>query len=82
MRTCLIAVDMQNDFLPGGAIPVEDGDQIIDPLVKLAKAVDLVIASRDWHPSDHCSFDTYTPHCIQDTAGARIGALHHQQGHR
>jgi nicotinamidase/pyrazinamidase len=76
MRTCLICCDVQADFLPGGALPVPDGNAVIAPLVKLASEMDLVIVSRDWHPKNHFSFRTQNgtqpPHCIQDTAGARI----------
>jgi nicotinamidase/pyrazinamidase len=78
MKTALIIVDVQNDFLPGGKLAVSEGNTIIGPLVTLAKEMDLVIASRDWHPSNHCSFHThggpYPPHCIQDTQGARINS--------
>ena len=72
MRTALIAVDVQNDFLPGGALAVRDGDAVIEPLVEVAQHVDLVVASRDWHPAGHVSFRTWPEHCVQDTKGARI----------
>jgi nicotinamidase/pyrazinamidase len=53
----LILVDLQNDFLPGGALAVKEGDQII-PVINdlLKKKFDIVIATKDWHPSDHESF--------------------------
>lgn len=72
LRTCLIAVDVQADFLPGGALAVPDGDSIIKPLIEVADSVDLVVASRDWHPKDHPSFHQWGPHCVQKTPGARI----------
>lgn len=75
-KTCLIAVDVQNDFLPGGSIEVPEGDQVIAPLVKLAEGSDLIIAVGDLHPDDHCSFirqgGVFAPHCIKGTKGARI----------
>jgi len=52
----LILVDIQNDFLPGGALEVKDGDQIIPYVNGIANAFDLVVATQDWHPKDHGSF--------------------------
>lgn len=75
MKTALIAVDVQNDFITRGSQSAHpDAERIVDPLVKVGKEVDLVVASRDWHPKGHFSFKTsgLGPHCIQDTAGARI----------
>jgi len=55
--TALILVDIQNDFLPGGALPVKEGDQIIPLANKLLNhQFDLKIATKDWHPTDHGSF--------------------------
>lgn len=55
MRT-LIIIDMQNDFIPGGALAVPGGDQIISTVNELQKKFDLVIATQDWHPAGHASF--------------------------
>ena len=53
----LIVVDVQNDFLPGGTLSVKEGNQIIPVLNDLLKKkFDLIIATKDWHPKDHCSF--------------------------
>ncbi len=52
----LILVDIQNDFLPGGALPVPEGDQIIPVVNRIQPHFDLVVATQDWHPSDHGSF--------------------------
>ncbi|HEY5369544.1 MAG TPA: bifunctional nicotinamidase/pyrazinamidase [Hanamia sp.] len=52
----LIIVDIQNDFLPGGALAVENGDVVIPVINKLQSQFDLVIATQDWHPADHESF--------------------------
>jgi nicotinamidase/pyrazinamidase len=52
----LLIVDFQNDFTPGGALPVEHGDEIAAPINALAERFELVVATRDWHPPDHGSF--------------------------
>jgi nicotinamidase/pyrazinamidase len=52
----LIIVDVQNDFLPGGALAVKDGDAVIPVINNLQKKFDLVVATQDWHPADHKSF--------------------------
>ncbi|WP_052494180.1 isochorismatase family protein [Nitrosospira sp. NpAV] len=78
----LILVDVQNDFLPGGSLPVPDGNEIIPVLnryVALFHAHGLpIFATRDWHPSDHCSFlqqgGPWPPHCVAATPGAAFPA--------
>lgn len=57
----LIIVDVQNDFLPGGALAVKEGDAIIPVINTLQKKFDLVVATQDWHPSDHKSFASSHP---------------------
>jgi nicotinamidase/pyrazinamidase len=52
----LIIVDVQNDFLPGGALAVKEGDQIIPLINRLQSKFDLIVATQDWHPKDHGSF--------------------------
>jgi nicotinamidase/pyrazinamidase len=52
----LIMADIQNDFLPTGALPVPEGDQIIPVVNRLQSLFELVIAIQDWHPADHKSF--------------------------
>jgi len=52
----LIIVDLQNDFLPGGALPVPHGDEVIPLANELQRHFELVLATQDWHPSDHGSF--------------------------
>ena len=58
MSRALVIVDFQNDFCPGGALAVPDGDAIAGRLNELAGSgeFDLVVATRDWHPPDHGSF--------------------------
>ncbi|HTV42691.1 MAG TPA: bifunctional nicotinamidase/pyrazinamidase [Candidatus Sulfotelmatobacter sp.] len=57
----LILVDIQNDFLPGGALAVPNGDQIIPGVNRLQLAFPLVVATQDWHPANHGSFATNHP---------------------
>ena len=57
----LILVDLQNDFLPGGALPVPHGDEVIPLANELQQRFDLVVATKDWHPPDHGSFATNHP---------------------
>jgi len=74
----LLIVDVQNDFCPGGALPIGHGDEVVPILNRwIEKAVAAgvpVYASRDWHPVGHISFresgGPWPPHCIQDTNGA------------
>jgi nicotinamidase/pyrazinamidase len=71
---------MQKDFLPGGALPVDNGDEIIpvlnDYIRRFKDANANVLASRDWHPPNHVSFKSqgglWPPHCVQQTLGARF----------
>ena len=52
----LIVIDVQNDFCPGGALAVQDGDQVVDPINKMIGDFDHVILTQDWHPEGHLSF--------------------------
>ena len=52
----LIIVDLQNDFLPGGALPVPHGDEVIPIANEVQRHFHLVVATKDWHPPDHGSF--------------------------
>lgn len=78
----LLVVDVQYDFLPGGALGVPDGDQVIPLLNRYLEAFHAqalpVYATRDWHPPDHCSFvsrgGSWPPHCIAGSDGARIAS--------
>jgi nicotinamidase/pyrazinamidase len=76
----LLVVDIQYDFLPGGALAVADGDKIL-PVVntwidEAGKNHIPIFASRDWHPTNHISFKErggpWPPHCIQNTKGAKF----------
>ncbi len=76
----LLVTDVQNDFLPGGALPVPQGAQVIPVLNVYARKFQEsganIFASRDWHPANHVSFKTqggpWPPHCVQETEGAKF----------
>lgn len=76
----LILVDVQKDFCPGGALAVDEGDEVVPVLnAWMQEAVRngaFLAASRDWHPKDHISFHErggpWPPHCIQGTEGAEF----------
>ena len=57
----LLLIDIQNDFLPGGALAVPEGDQIIPLVNQLQEKFDLVVATQDWHPANHKSFASNHP---------------------
>jgi len=59
--TALILVDLQNDFVPGGALAVRDGDQVVPVANRIMSHFELVVASKDWHPADHLSFASQHP---------------------
>lgn len=79
----LIVVDVQNDFLPGGALAVAEGDHVVPLINRYVERFSArglpVAATRDWHPSNHCSFTAqggpWPPHCVAGTAGAAFAPL-------
>jgi nicotinamidase/pyrazinamidase len=84
----LLVVDFQNDFTPGGALPVEHGDEIAPAINAIADRFDFVVATRDWHPPDHGSFEgveidpakwegldppgIWPVHCVAGSEGAQL----------
>jgi nicotinamidase/pyrazinamidase len=74
----IVVVDVQNDFLPGGALAVPGGDRVVPVLNRYLALFDErslpIFATRDWHPVNHCSFrehgGTWPPHCVAGTSGA------------
>jgi nicotinamidase/pyrazinamidase len=80
MTEALLIVDVQNDFLPGGALGIAGGDEVLDHINELAAdpRFGAVIATRDWHPADHGSFERrggpWPDHCVQGTPGAELSA--------
>ncbi|HLM56871.1 MAG TPA: nicotinamidase [Pyrinomonadaceae bacterium] len=79
-KRALIMVDVQNDFCPGGALGVAGGDEVVEPLNRLAEQFlargDLVFKSRDWHPESTKHFEqyggTWPVHCVRGTRGAEF----------
>lgn len=61
MTQALIVIDVQNDFCPGGALAVPDGDQIVEGINSLMGDFDAVILTQDWHPAGHSSFASSHP---------------------
>ena len=76
----LIIVDVQNDFLPGGALAVNDGDAVIPAINKYLRVFTTnelpIFATRDWHPAGHCSFvdngGPWPQHCVANSLGAQF----------
>ena len=71
-NAALILVDIQNDFCPGGALAVAEGDQVVPIANRLMPKFPVIVATQDWHPADHCSFKIWPPHCVQGTPGAEL----------
>ena len=57
----LIVVDVQNDFCPGGALPVADGDSVLAPINRIAPRFEHIVLTQDWHPANHVSFAAAHP---------------------
>jgi nicotinamidase/pyrazinamidase len=72
----LIIVDVQNDFCPGGALAVPCGDEVVPVINRLLEHRWLSVATMDWHPAEHSSFESHggpwPRHCVQHTAGAEL----------
>lgn len=58
---CLLVIDVQNDFMPGGALAVPHGDEVVPVINRLAQAFEHVVLTQDWHPADHVSFAANHP---------------------
>jgi nicotinamidase/pyrazinamidase len=76
----LLIIDVQKDFCPAGALPLDEGEEVVPVInqwIKRARECGIpVVASRDWHPAEHMSFKSqggpWPAHCVQDTDGARF----------
>ena len=71
----LLIVDVQNDFCPGGALAVTNGDFIVPVINSVMDRFDMVIASKDWHPEETVHFEKWPVHCVRDTEGAAFHPL-------
>jgi nicotinamidase/pyrazinamidase len=56
MKRALVLVDIQNDFIPGGALAVAEGQEVVPVANRVAKEYEIVLATQDWHPENHGSF--------------------------
>lgn len=72
----LIVVDVQNDFCAGGALAVPGAEGIFENINRLMPRFRHVVATKDWHPANHSSFQAqggvWPPHCVQDTSGSDL----------
>ena len=76
----LIVVDVQNDFCPGGALAVDEGDRVAPVINRLMPLFQHAAFMRDWHPEDHCSFadppdftdGSWPAHCVANSPGAEF----------
>jgi nicotinamidase/pyrazinamidase len=88
-KDALVIVDAQNDFCPGGALAVADGDEVVVPLNRyidlFAKQQLPIFATRDWHPEKTSHFKDYggpwPAHCVQQTKGAEFHPALHLGAH-
>jgi nicotinamidase/pyrazinamidase len=79
-KDALLVVDVQKDFLPGGNLAVPNGGAVVPRLNQYIERFNrrnlCIVATRDWHPTDHCSFAArggpWPPHCIAGTEGAQF----------
>ncbi|MFH1625976.1 MAG: nicotinamidase [Pseudomonadota bacterium] len=71
-KEALVIVDLQNDFCEGGALEVPGASEIIPIINKLVDRFELVIATQDHHPLNHCSFNIWPVHCVAGTEGAEF----------
>lgn len=80
LKKALIIVDVQNDFLPGGALAVSHGEEVVPVLNRYIAQFEQqklpIFATRDWHPPNHCSFRTqggpWPVHCVVHSRGAEF----------
>lgn len=77
-QDALVIVDVQNDFCPGGALAVPDGDLVVPIINQISPLFSHCVATADWHPVNHCSFaehgGLWPAHCVENTAGAQFHA--------
>lgn len=85
-QDALIVIDVQNDFCPGGALPVPDGDAVIPVIRQIAALFEHILLTQDWHPPGHCSFASShpgrKPFDLDPGSGERLWPDHCVQGTR
>lgn len=72
MKKALLIVDVQNDFCPGGALAVKDGDKVVPVINNIMDKFDVVISSQDWHPLDTVHFEKWPVHCLANQKGSEF----------
>lgn len=68
----LLLVDVQNDFCPGGALAVPEGDKVVPVINDLMSKFSVVVASKDWHPHRTVHFQKWPVHCVHNSKGAEF----------
>jgi nicotinamidase/pyrazinamidase len=68
----LLIIDVQNDFLTGGSLAVENAEQVIPVINSLMDKFSLVLASKDWHPEQTAHFEKWPVHCVAESKGAEF----------
>jgi len=68
----LLIIDVQNDFLTGGSLAVEDAERVIPVINGLMDKFELVLASKDWHPQQSAHFQKWPVHCVAGSKGAEF----------
>lgn len=72
MNNCLIIVDVQKDFCPGGALASKEGDEIIPVINTISSRFKHVLASKDWHPAKSVHFEKWPVHCVRGSRGSEF----------
>ncbi|MDD2474290.1 MAG: isochorismatase family protein [Dysgonamonadaceae bacterium] len=72
MKKALLVVDVQNDFCPGGSLAIKEGNDIVPIINDLMDKVDVVIATKDWHPEGSTHFENWPVHCVADKKGSEF----------
>ena len=75
MSTALLIIDVQNDFCRKGSLEVPGAEEIIPYINGIMDDFEYLVFTQDWHPENHCSFDWWPIHCVQNTKGARLHKL-------
>ncbi len=68
----LLIVDVQNDFIKGGALAVPDAESVIPVINKLMDKFEIVLATQDWHPRHSVHFEKWPVHCVAESKGAEF----------
>lgn len=75
----LLIVDVQNDFIKGGALAVPDAELVIPVINELMEKFEIVLASQDWHPASSVHFQKWPVHCVAESKGAEFPTNFHRE---